>query len=174
MVRYRGALPDLFREGHSVVAEGFLRPLPASHSHSVLHEGNLITTAADSRAASGEGKSKSSSSEQMSSAAVMGGAGSRVGSKVAVAEPLMQLRSGVGGPKAGATADGDGGLDGSEGMVGEEGGRGEVSAKARRLGLFFAATEVLAKHDEVWVIHSRSLRVVLKQCEIVSVQFLTP
>ena len=59
-------------------------------------------------------------------------------------------------------------------MVGEEGGRGEVSAKARRLGLFFAATEVLAKHDEVWVIHSRSLRVVLKQCEIVSVQFLTP
>ncbi|CAM6104432.1 unnamed protein product [Calypogeia fissa] len=27
LVRYRGALPDLFREGHSVVAEGYLRPL---------------------------------------------------------------------------------------------------------------------------------------------------
>ncbi|KAL3679218.1 hypothetical protein R1sor_022174 [Riccia sorocarpa] len=27
LVRYRGALPDLFREGHSVVAEGFLRPI---------------------------------------------------------------------------------------------------------------------------------------------------
>lgn len=26
LVRYRGALPDLFREGHSVVAEGFVRP----------------------------------------------------------------------------------------------------------------------------------------------------
>lgn len=27
LVRYRGALPDLFREGHSVVAEGYLRPI---------------------------------------------------------------------------------------------------------------------------------------------------
>jgi cytochrome c-type biogenesis protein CcmE len=27
LVRYRGALPDLFREGHSVVAEGFVRPI---------------------------------------------------------------------------------------------------------------------------------------------------
>lgn len=26
LVRYQGALPDLFREGHSVVAEGFLKP----------------------------------------------------------------------------------------------------------------------------------------------------
>lgn len=26
LVRYRGALPDLFREGHSVVAEGFVKP----------------------------------------------------------------------------------------------------------------------------------------------------
>lgn len=26
-MRYRGALPDLFREGHSVVAEGFVRPI---------------------------------------------------------------------------------------------------------------------------------------------------
>jgi cytochrome c-type biogenesis protein CcmE len=27
LVRYRGALPDLFREGHSVVAEGFVKPM---------------------------------------------------------------------------------------------------------------------------------------------------
>lgn len=27
LVRYEGALPDLFREGHSVVVEGFLKPL---------------------------------------------------------------------------------------------------------------------------------------------------
>lgn len=26
-MRYRGALPDLFREGHSVVAEGFVKPM---------------------------------------------------------------------------------------------------------------------------------------------------
>ncbi|CAI0412442.1 unnamed protein product [Linum tenue] len=26
LVRYKGALPDLFREGHSVVVEGFVRP----------------------------------------------------------------------------------------------------------------------------------------------------
>uniref|UniRef100_A0A0E0KQF9 Uncharacterized protein n=1 Tax=Oryza punctata TaxID=4537 RepID=A0A0E0KQF9_ORYPU len=26
LVRYEGALPDLFREGHSVVVEGFLEP----------------------------------------------------------------------------------------------------------------------------------------------------
>ncbi|KAJ3681898.1 hypothetical protein LUZ60_014471 [Juncus effusus] len=28
LVRYDGSLPDLFREGHSVVVEGFLRPIP--------------------------------------------------------------------------------------------------------------------------------------------------
>ncbi|KAK9167011.1 hypothetical protein Scep_002202 [Stephania cephalantha] len=27
LVRYQGPLPDLFREGHSVVVEGFVRPL---------------------------------------------------------------------------------------------------------------------------------------------------
>ncbi|CAI0412441.1 unnamed protein product [Linum tenue] len=27
LVRYKGALPDLFREGHSVVVEGFVRPI---------------------------------------------------------------------------------------------------------------------------------------------------
>ncbi|XP_047321804.1 cytochrome c-type biogenesis protein CcmE homolog, mitochondrial [Impatiens glandulifera] len=27
LVRYRGSLPDLFREGHSVVAEGFVKPI---------------------------------------------------------------------------------------------------------------------------------------------------
>ncbi|KAJ0987954.1 hypothetical protein J5N97_006310 [Dioscorea zingiberensis] len=29
LVRYEGSLPDLFREGHSVVVEGFVRPTPA-------------------------------------------------------------------------------------------------------------------------------------------------
>nr|CAD1835158.1 unnamed protein product [Ananas comosus var. bracteatus] len=29
LVRYEGSLPDLFREGHSVVVEGFLRPFSA-------------------------------------------------------------------------------------------------------------------------------------------------
>ncbi|XP_059665230.1 cytochrome c-type biogenesis protein CcmE homolog, mitochondrial [Cornus florida] len=28
LVRYQGSLPDLFREGHSVVVEGFVKPLP--------------------------------------------------------------------------------------------------------------------------------------------------
>ncbi|KAF3319783.1 Cytochrome c-type biogenesis protein CcmE [Carex littledalei] len=28
LVRYEGSLPDLFREGHSVVVEGFLKPFP--------------------------------------------------------------------------------------------------------------------------------------------------
>ncbi|KAK9274161.1 hypothetical protein L1049_018975 [Liquidambar formosana] len=27
LVRYQGSLPDLFREGHSVVVEGFVKPL---------------------------------------------------------------------------------------------------------------------------------------------------
>lgn len=27
LVRYQGSLPDLFREGHSVVVEGFVRPI---------------------------------------------------------------------------------------------------------------------------------------------------
>eukprot|EP00850_Spirogloea_muscicola_P022534 SM000300S11709 [mRNA] locus=s300:82936:85058:+ [translate_table: standard] len=37
LVRYRGALPDLFREGHSVVAEGFLKVVdPAVESPGLL------------------------------------------------------------------------------------------------------------------------------------------
>ncbi|XP_052184322.1 cytochrome c-type biogenesis protein CcmE homolog, mitochondrial [Diospyros lotus] len=28
LVRYQGSLPDLFREGHSVVVEGFVKPIP--------------------------------------------------------------------------------------------------------------------------------------------------
>eukprot|EP00850_Spirogloea_muscicola_P022841 SM000314S12185 [mRNA] locus=s314:36578:38753:- [translate_table: standard] len=37
LVRYRGALPDLFREGHSVVAEGFLKVVdPATESPGLL------------------------------------------------------------------------------------------------------------------------------------------
>ncbi|CAL5422201.1 unnamed protein product [Camellia sinensis] len=27
LVRYKGSLPDLFREGHSVVVEGFVKPI---------------------------------------------------------------------------------------------------------------------------------------------------
>lgn len=27
LVRYQGSLPDLFREGHSVVVEGFIKPI---------------------------------------------------------------------------------------------------------------------------------------------------
>lgn len=27
LVRYEGSLPDLFREGHSVVVEGFVKPI---------------------------------------------------------------------------------------------------------------------------------------------------
>eukprot|EP00271_Cylindrocystis_brebissonii_P011867 TRINITY_DN29850_c0_g1_i1.p1 TRINITY_DN29850_c0_g1~~TRINITY_DN29850_c0_g1_i1.p1 ORF type:complete len:402 (+),score=79.46 TRINITY_DN29850_c0_g1_i1:221-1426(+) len=34
LVRYRGALPDLFREGHSVVAEGFLQPMALASTSS--------------------------------------------------------------------------------------------------------------------------------------------
>lgn len=67
LVKYRGALPDLFREGHSVVAEGFLKPYPE--------------------------KSVSTSEEQFK--------------------------------------------------------QSEMIAKVRKAGCFFAATEVLAKHDEV-------------------------
>lgn len=29
LVRYKGSLPDLFREGHSVVVEGFMKPFTA-------------------------------------------------------------------------------------------------------------------------------------------------
>jgi cytochrome c-type biogenesis protein CcmE len=29
LVKYEGSLPDLFREGHSVVVEGFIRPFTA-------------------------------------------------------------------------------------------------------------------------------------------------
>lgn len=42
LVRYRGALPDLFREGHSVVAEGFVRPFDQYPSD--------LTTGADQHA----------------------------------------------------------------------------------------------------------------------------
>ncbi|XP_008809906.1 cytochrome c-type biogenesis protein CcmE homolog, mitochondrial [Phoenix dactylifera] len=31
LVRYEGSLPDLFREGHSVVVEGFIKPIADAH-----------------------------------------------------------------------------------------------------------------------------------------------
>ena len=80
LVRYRGALPDLFREGHSVVAEGYLKGWqPEAGAGVVLAEGR------------------------------------EVGESGAVA---MELRE-------------------------------DVQKRARGLDCFFAASEVLAKHDEV-------------------------
>lgn len=51
LVRYRGALPDLFREGHSVVAEGFVRPFdqyPGDLSTSTDQRANLTAKAKES------------------------------------------------------------------------------------------------------------------------------
>ncbi|CAI5535998.1 unnamed protein product [Closterium sp. Naga37s-1] len=119
LVRFRGALPDLFREGHSVVAEGFLRPL--SEANTSAFTGSSIATASSSSGFSGRG------------ATVLG---------VAEAEGAVVER-GIG----------EGGARGEGGGVGEKGvgewEEGEdVSASARSVGYFFAATEVLAKHDE--------------------------
>eukprot|EP00897_Mesotaenium_endlicherianum_P005678 jgi/Mesen1/5138/ME000255S04114 len=44
VVRYRGALPDLFREGHSVVAEGFLKPWPPEQSPATAGASGGIAT----------------------------------------------------------------------------------------------------------------------------------
>ncbi|CAI7788855.1 unnamed protein product [Closterium sp. NIES-53] len=120
LVRFRGALPDLFREGHSVVAEGFLRPL--SEANTAAFTGSSIASASSSSGFSGRG------------ATVLG---------VAEAEGAVVER-GIG----------EGGARGEGGGVGEKGvgewEEGEdVSASARSVGYFFAATEVLAKHDEV-------------------------
>ncbi|GJP36747.1 hypothetical protein CLOM_g21221 [Closterium sp. NIES-68] len=61
LVRYRGALPDLFREGHSVVAEGFLRPLSQANTAAFTagSTGSSIGSAATSSSSS---RSSSSSS----------------------------------------------------------------------------------------------------------------
>lgn len=82
VVRYRGALPDLFREGHSVVVEGFLRP--------------------------GEPESP----------------GEAVAGQLKAADPSISKQTGLG-------------------MEGQTAGGERVG------GCHFAATEVLAKHDEV-------------------------
>ncbi|CAI5987877.1 unnamed protein product [Closterium sp. NIES-65] len=122
LVRFRGALPDLFREGHSVVAEGFLRPL--SEANTAAFTGSSIASASSSSGFSGRG------------ATVLG---------VAEAEGAVVER-GIG----------EGGARGEGGGVGEKGvgewEEGEdVSASARSVGYFFAATEVLAKHDEKYM-----------------------
>lgn len=82
LVRYRGALPDLFREGHSVVVEGFLR------RGEVEEPGEAIP------------------------------------GQLAAADPSISKQTGLG--MEGQTAGGE-----------------------RVAGCYFAATEVLAKHDEV-------------------------
>ncbi|CAI9099206.1 OLC1v1035991C1 [Oldenlandia corymbosa var. corymbosa] len=39
LVKYDGSLPDLFREGHSVVVEGFIRPFPRENDETVAGKG---------------------------------------------------------------------------------------------------------------------------------------
>eukprot|EP00850_Spirogloea_muscicola_P011208 SM000068S20640 [mRNA] locus=s68:602803:604941:- [translate_table: standard] len=51
LVRYRGALPDLFREGHSVVAEGFLKVVdPAVESPGLLRVAHADAAKASEKA----------------------------------------------------------------------------------------------------------------------------
>ncbi|KAH0459465.1 hypothetical protein IEQ34_012279 [Dendrobium chrysotoxum] len=48
LVRYEGSLPDLFREGHSVVVEGFLRPFSADVGVHAATTGPPVTSKARS------------------------------------------------------------------------------------------------------------------------------
>lgn len=48
LVRYEGNLPDLFREGHSVVVEGFLRPFSADGGIRAASSGPPVTAKARS------------------------------------------------------------------------------------------------------------------------------
>ncbi|CAI5483620.1 unnamed protein product [Closterium sp. Yama58-4] len=125
LVRYRGALPDLFREGHSVVAEGFLRPLSQANTaaFTASSPGSSIGSATSSNSSSGSGFSGRGTS-------VLG---------VVEAEGAV-VGGGIG--EGGASGEGEGG--GEKGAEEWE----DVSASARSVGYFFAATEVLAKHDE--------------------------
>ncbi|KAJ4979973.1 hypothetical protein NE237_010753 [Protea cynaroides] len=46
LVRYQGSLPDLFREGHSVVVEGFVRPFTDEARKKVASAGTLVSAKA--------------------------------------------------------------------------------------------------------------------------------
>ncbi|XP_020582294.1 uncharacterized protein LOC110025937, partial [Phalaenopsis equestris] len=48
LVRYEGSLPDLFREGHSVVVEGFLRPFSSDSGIHAATTGPPVTAKARS------------------------------------------------------------------------------------------------------------------------------
>lgn len=109
LVRYRGALPDLFREGHSVVAEGYLKPMAEAHS-----------------------ESPSSSASPAKAAA-------------APAPPPQAGARGAGAQRTGEAHSAEGLERGVE----------DVAQRARRMGVMFTAVEVLAKHDEVRLSHTR-------------------
>lgn len=42
LVKYQGSLPDLFREGHSVVVEGFIKPYTEENRQSCASSGKKI------------------------------------------------------------------------------------------------------------------------------------
>lgn len=48
LVRFEGSLPDLFREGHSVVVEGYLRPFSADAGVHAASAGPPVTAKAKS------------------------------------------------------------------------------------------------------------------------------
>lgn len=48
LVRYQGSLPDLFREGHSVVVEGFVKPFTDETRHAFGSAGKEVTAKARS------------------------------------------------------------------------------------------------------------------------------
>ncbi|GAQ86245.1 hypothetical protein KFL_002780090 [Klebsormidium nitens] len=107
VVRYRGALPDLFREGHSVVVEGFLR--------------------------SGEPESP----------------GEAVTGQLKAADPSILKQTGLG-------------------MEGQTAGGERVG------GCHFAATEVLAKHDEKYMPKEVAAVVAANKAAIATEKGLTP
>lgn len=43
LVRYEGSLPDLFREGHSVVVEGFVKPITEEIKQSTTEKSALVS-----------------------------------------------------------------------------------------------------------------------------------
>ncbi|XP_010252484.1 PREDICTED: uncharacterized protein LOC104594059 [Nelumbo nucifera] len=48
LVRYQGSLPDLFREGHSVVVEGFIRPFTDENREQLASAGKAVSAKARS------------------------------------------------------------------------------------------------------------------------------
>ena len=53
LVRYEGSLPDLFREGHSAVVEGFLKQFEADGEGKLVREGNSRVSSVSERARNG-------------------------------------------------------------------------------------------------------------------------